>query len=71
MNDGDGEGNAYFAASTYEIAFRWIKNSQLDAINNRKKQGWTEKQLKISIQYFEDPKELHPYDIQEMELDEE
>jgi hypothetical protein len=69
VNDTDGEGNCYFAASTHEKAWGWIKNSQMDDIIRRRKRGWTEYQLKVATQYFEDPNNLHPYDIQEMEID--
>jgi|GEM_PF-6930461 hypothetical protein len=69
VHDTDGEGDCFFAASTYEKALRWIKNSQMDDIIRHRRQGWTKKQLEVSTQYFEDPKELHPYVIQEMEID--
>jgi hypothetical protein len=69
VNDTDGEGDVYFAASTHEKAWGWIKSKQFDDILRKRKHGWTEYQLKVATQYFEDPKELHPYAIQEMELD--
>ena len=71
VNDTDGEGDAYFAASTYAKAKRWIKKKQLDDYNEHKKRGWTKKQLEGFWNHFKDPKELHPYDIQEMVIDKE
>jgi len=70
VNDTDGEGNAYYAASTYPLAYRWIKTRQNEDIIQRQKQGWTEEQLEVFKEYHADPDELHPYDIQEIEVDE-
>jgi hypothetical protein len=68
VNDTDHEGPCLFVASTYHRAWKWIKIRQQEDILRREKQGWTKKQLKVSKQYFEDPKELHPYTIDEMEM---
>lgn len=69
VNDTDGEGNCYFAASTYDKAWKWIKINQLENIVGHRRQGWTEQQLEGFKKHYEDQNELHPYDIQEMELD--
>jgi len=69
VNDVDGEGDAYFAASTYKKAWRWIKGMQLNNIIEHQNWGWTQRQLEGFRKHYEDPKELHPYDIQEMEID--
>ena len=64
------ENYTYGVFSTYPRAWKWIKGEQIKDILRRQKQGWTERQLRVSRQYFEDPKNLHPYDIEEKAIDE-
>lgn len=70
VNDTDGEGCAFYAASTHKKAWMYIKTSQLNSILAYKSRGWTDKQLEGMKQHYDDPEELHPYDIQEIEVDE-